>query len=118
MAELKNLHNVLVIVAGAILSITSHKLTFFGAIAAAGVGLLVFAGAGYTGFIMLAMFFVLGSLTTSWEKENKSQQRGRLTGICRRRIYQFHHAGYVLRALYFDYKLGKGKEKPFQIKIG
>src|SRR3569833_416355 len=72
MAVLYYLPIVLVIVAGAILSITSHKLTFFGAIAAAGVGLLVFAGAGYTGFIMLAMFFVLGTLTTSWEKEKKS----------------------------------------------
>lgn len=73
MAVLHYLPIVLVIAAGAILSITSHKLTFFGAIAAAGVGLLVFAGGGYTGFIMLVAFFLLGTLATSWEKEKKSQ---------------------------------------------
>ncbi len=72
MAVLHYLPIVLVIVAGAILSITYKKLTFFGAIAAAGVGLLVFAGGGYTGFIMLAMFFLLGTLATGWEKDKKS----------------------------------------------
>lgn len=73
MAVLHYLPIVLVIVAGAILSVSSHKLTFFGALAAAVVGLLVFAGGGYTGFLMLVTFFLLGTLATSWEKDKKNQ---------------------------------------------
>lgn len=71
MAVLHYLPIVLVIAAGAILSLSAQKLTFFGAIAAAAVGLLVFAGGGYTGFIMLVAFFLLGTLATSWKKKKK-----------------------------------------------
>ncbi len=68
---LNDLPVVLIIVAGAILSVIAKKLTFSGAIAGAGVGLLVFAGGGYTGFIMLVAFFLLGTLATSWKKQEK-----------------------------------------------
>src|SRR5437588_5115520 len=71
MAVLHYLLVVLIIVAGAILSIRAEKLTFSGTIAGAAIGLLVFAGGGYTGFIMLAAFFLLGTLATSWKKQEK-----------------------------------------------
>jgi uncharacterized protein (TIGR00297 family) len=71
MAVLHELPVVLIIVAGAILSVIAKKLTFSGAIAAAAVGLLVFGGGGYTGFIMLVAFFLLGTLATSWKKQEK-----------------------------------------------
>jgi uncharacterized protein (TIGR00297 family) len=71
MAALHYLPVVLIIVAGAILSVITKKLTFSGAIAAAAVGLLVFAGGGYTGFIMLTAFFLAGTLATSWKKREK-----------------------------------------------
>src|ERR1700741_3780651 len=71
MAVLHYLPVVLIIVAGAILSIRANKLTFSGAVAAAAVGLLVFAGGGYTGFIMLVAFFILGTLATGWKKQEK-----------------------------------------------
>jgi len=71
MAVLHYLPVVLIIVAAAILSVTAGKLTFSGAVAGAAVGLLVFAGGGYTGFIMLVAFFFLGILATSWKKHEK-----------------------------------------------
>ena len=71
MAVLHYLPVVLIIVAAAILSVIAQKLTFSGAIAAAAVGLLVFAGGGYTGFIMLVAFFLVGTLATGWKKREK-----------------------------------------------
>jgi uncharacterized protein (TIGR00297 family) len=71
MAVLHYLPIVLIIVAAAIISVKGNKLTFSGAIAAAAVGLLVFAGGGYTGFILLVAFFLLGTLATSWKKQEK-----------------------------------------------
>jgi len=71
MAVLHYLPIVLIIVAGATLSIKAEKLTFSGAIAGAAVGLLVFAGGGYAGFIMLVAFFILGTVATSWKKQEK-----------------------------------------------
>jgi uncharacterized protein (TIGR00297 family) len=77
MAVMHYLPVVLIIVAGAIISVRAGKLTFFGAIAGAAVGLLVFAGGGYTGFIMLAAFFLLGTLATSWKKQEKIRFKAR-----------------------------------------
>ncbi|HWD89190.1 MAG TPA: DUF92 domain-containing protein [Mucilaginibacter sp.] len=58
---------------GAYFSIREKKLTLGGAIAAFCVGLTVFAGDGFRGLIMLTIFFLLGTLATSWEKEKKDQ---------------------------------------------
>jgi uncharacterized protein (TIGR00297 family) len=77
MAVLHYLPIVLIIVAGAIVSATYQKLSFSGAIAASAVGLLVFAGDGYTGFIMLVAFFLLGTLATSWKKEEKHRLKAK-----------------------------------------
>jgi len=50
--------------AGVALSIITHKLTVKAALLGGVVGLLVFKGGGYTGIIMLALFFILGSAAT------------------------------------------------------
>lgn len=71
MAVLHYLPVVLVIAAGTILSVRTSKLTFSAAIAGSAIGLLVFAGGGYTGFTMLVSFFFLGTLATSWKKQEK-----------------------------------------------
>ncbi|MFI5159764.1 MAG: DUF92 domain-containing protein [Sphingobacteriales bacterium] len=71
MAILHYLPIVLIIAVGSILSVMTQKLSFWAAITAAAVGLLVFAGEGYTGFIMLSAFFLFGILATSWKKAEK-----------------------------------------------
>jgi len=52
------------LLAGVVLSIVTHKLTVKAALLGGVVGLLVFKGGGYTGLIMLASFFILGSGAT------------------------------------------------------
>jgi uncharacterized protein (TIGR00297 family) len=50
--------------AGMVLSIITRKLTVSAALLGGIVGLLIFEGGGYTGLIMLALFFILGSGAT------------------------------------------------------
>jgi len=52
------------LLAGVVLSIVTHKLTVKAALLGGVVGLLVFKGGGYTGLVMLASFFILGSGAT------------------------------------------------------
>jgi uncharacterized protein (TIGR00297 family) len=56
----------------AIVSVKKEKLTVPAAMVAVLVGIVVFAGAGYIGFILLGVFFVLGVLATSHKKELKA----------------------------------------------
>ncbi|MDB5088811.1 MAG: hypothetical protein JWR09_2805 [Mucilaginibacter sp.] len=53
------------LLAGVALSIITRKLTVSAALLGGIVGLLVFEGGGYTGLVMLALFFILGSVATS-----------------------------------------------------
>ncbi|MCW3108196.1 MAG: hypothetical protein JWQ09_2702 [Segetibacter sp.] len=50
----------------AILSVKAGKLTARAGLLGFIVGLLVFAGSGYTGIAMVAAFFLLGTTATSW----------------------------------------------------
>ncbi|MDQ6814391.1 MAG: DUF92 domain-containing protein, partial [Bacteroidota bacterium] len=50
----------------ALISVWAGKLTATAACAGWAVALLIFAGAGYTGIVMLAVFFLLGTMATSW----------------------------------------------------
>lgn len=59
--------------AGAALSILTRKLTTPGAWLGFAIGVLVFAGGGYTGIIMLCLFFVLGSAATGWKLKQKQE---------------------------------------------
>ena len=54
-----------------LLSITSKKLTIAGGITGGVIALLIFKGAGYTGIIMLALFFIAGTVATGWKAVKK-----------------------------------------------
>jgi uncharacterized protein (TIGR00297 family) len=59
------------LLAGAALSIVLKKLTVAAGMSGALVGLFIYKGCGYTGIIMLALFFILGSAFTGWRAEKK-----------------------------------------------
>ena len=56
----------------AIVSVKKEKLTVPAAMVAIMVGIVVFAGAGYMGFLLLGLFFILGVWATSHKKEQKA----------------------------------------------
>ena len=62
----------LLILAGAMLaSVAAKKLTIAAALTGGSLGLLIYAGAGFTGIALVAVFFLLGTLATSWKKRYK-----------------------------------------------
>ncbi|WP_121355413.1 DUF92 domain-containing protein [Flavisolibacter nicotianae] len=58
--------------AGVVESIRHRKLTVAGAIAGGVLGFGIFIGAGWTGLGMLGLFFLLGTLATSWKRKQKA----------------------------------------------
>ncbi|HUQ96623.1 MAG TPA: DUF92 domain-containing protein [Chitinophagaceae bacterium] len=52
-------------------SLWFKKLTVAGAICGSLIGLCVYAGAGFTGIALLGAFFILGTVATSFKKEEK-----------------------------------------------
>ena len=56
-----------------IASIITKKLTVAGAMTGGVIAIIIFSGAGYTGLGMLAAFFILGTLSTTWGKKEKLQ---------------------------------------------
>lgn len=58
---------------GVVESIRHRKLTVPGAIAGGIVGFCIFIGASWTGLAMLAAFFLLGTMATSWKRKQKTQ---------------------------------------------
>ena len=63
----------LVLIGGMFLSVYTGKLTLPAAFAGGAIGLSVYMGAGFTGVTMLATFFVLGTLATSWKLTAKER---------------------------------------------
>lgn len=66
---------------GVVESIRHRKLTTPGAVAGGVIGFCVFIASGWTGMAMLAGFFLLGTLATSWKRKQKAgiglaQERG------------------------------------------
>ncbi len=57
---------------GVVESIRRRKLTVSGAIAGGLIGLFIFVGGGWTGLFLLATFFLLGTLATSWKRKQKT----------------------------------------------
>lgn len=55
----------IILTAFAFVTIKTRKLTLLAGVAGWVAGLLVFAGAGYTGVAMIATFFILGTVATS-----------------------------------------------------
>ena len=80
----------IILLAGVIASIATRKLTVAGACWGGVLGLLLFLGAGWTGFLLMAVFFILGTTATSWRREVKVQLGIAETNKGRR------HAGQVL----------------------
>lgn len=62
----------LTLLAAAIWSFTTGKLTLAGSFTGTVIGLLIFKGAGLACFIMLTLFFVLGSAATKWQRGKKA----------------------------------------------
>jgi uncharacterized protein (TIGR00297 family) len=54
-------------------SVLSGKLTVPATLAGGAIACLIFLGAGYAGIYMLATFFILGSVATSWKLGLKQQ---------------------------------------------
>lgn len=72
---------VILLFVGAVESVRRRKLTTVAALAGAITGFCIFIGAGWTGFVMLALFFVVGTLATGWKRKQKTamgmmQERG------------------------------------------
>jgi uncharacterized protein (TIGR00297 family) len=74
-----------ILIAGVAYSTAARKLTVIAALTGAAVAILVFAGAGFTGLTMMTTFFILGSVATSVQSDNKKdlnadQRGGRTAG--------------------------------------
>lgn len=66
---------IVILFASMLFSVLSRKLTLAGTLAGGVIACLIFTGIGYVGVVMLATFFILGSVATSW-KLNQKQQLG------------------------------------------
>ena len=65
----------LLLLAGIITSIFLKKLTFAAAITGGLLGWAIYAGGGYRGLLFIAVFFLSGTVATSWKKKEKSSIR-------------------------------------------
>jgi uncharacterized protein (TIGR00297 family) len=57
----------LVIIIGVFFSLLAKKLTIPAALAGGAIAIFIYAGVGYTGIVMLGIFFLLGSYATSFK---------------------------------------------------
>ncbi len=62
----------LTLLAAGVWSYTSGRLTIAGSITGALSGFLIFKGAGLPCFLMLTLFFTLGSAATKWKRDKKT----------------------------------------------
>lgn len=62
----------ILIVFGIAFTVKTRRLTWAGAITGGAVGLLVFEGMGYAGFLQMVVFFLLGTMATSWKRTLKT----------------------------------------------
>src|ERR1700754_614121 len=65
----------IILLAGVAASIFFKKLTVTAAITGGFLGWLIYAGGGYRGLSLIAVFFILGTAATSWKKKEKSSIR-------------------------------------------
>ena len=64
------------LIAGMIFSIGFRKLTIPAALTGVATGWIIFCGSGMTGFVLLTIFFLMGTLATSWKRREKNLIRG------------------------------------------
>ena len=62
---------VILLFVGAIESTRHRKLTPAGAVGGGIIGFCIYIGAGWTGFAMLAIFFLAGTMATGWKRKQK-----------------------------------------------
>lgn len=62
-----------ILITGMVVSVWLKKLTFWAALTGGLCGSLVYAGAGFTGIIMMSAFFIAGTVATSWKATDKKQ---------------------------------------------
>lgn len=74
--HIPNLPVLLILIAAAAASAQGKKLTPAAAVLGALIGYAVYAGDGYRGLILLALFFLLGTAATSWKKKEKLRIKG------------------------------------------
>ncbi len=55
----------------ALISIWTRKLTLIAGITGIFLGLLIFIGTGWLGLLLMAFFFLLGTIATSWKRQKK-----------------------------------------------
>jgi uncharacterized protein (TIGR00297 family) len=67
---------VLFLLTGGVSSAWSKKLTPAAAVTGVLIGCAIYAGGGYPGLLLLALFFILGTAATSWKKEKKLALKG------------------------------------------
>jgi uncharacterized protein (TIGR00297 family) len=63
----------LLLISGMVWSVWFKKLTLWAALTGGICALLVFAGAGFTGVLMMTAFFVAGTAATSWRLKDKQK---------------------------------------------
>lgn len=63
----------LILLVAMMVTIITKKLTVAAALCGGVIGILIFAGAGFVGLIMLAAFFVLGTAATAWQINTKEK---------------------------------------------
>ncbi|XZF15724.1 DUF92 domain-containing protein [Chitinophagaceae bacterium MMS25-I14] len=85
---LQNLLFILFLLLAVAASIKARKLTPVGAVTGGLLGCLVFVGAGFWGIAMVAFFFLLGTLATSWKKDFKVRNGMSEQGSSRRNAGQ------------------------------
>lgn len=76
------------LITGMIYSIGSRKLTIPAALTGGVTGWIIYCGAGMTGFLLLTVFFLLGTLATSWKRREKMQINGEVPAGERRNAGQ------------------------------
>lgn len=99
MAVYNYLFVIIFLVVAAALAVKAGKLTPGGGTAGAIVGLLVFAGGRYIGLGMLSAFFILGTLATSWKKNEKSPFKAITDRSAKRNAWQVLANGGVAAAM-------------------
>ena len=65
----------LILLSGAYWSLRFKKLTVAGSIAGMLLAILLYLGGGWTGFVLMTAFFVLGTAATSWKRNKKQSIR-------------------------------------------
>jgi uncharacterized protein (TIGR00297 family) len=72
---LQTLVFLLILFSGAFWSFRFNKLTPAGVVAGSVLGLALYLGGGWTGFLLMTIFFVSGTAATSWKRSKKQSIR-------------------------------------------